>query len=73
MVACSPEKEKINLSGKWIGEISMQGKTMPFEMQIQEQEDGSFKAGIINGEEEIILDEIEKKKDSLISLYTFLT
>jgi thiol-disulfide isomerase/thioredoxin len=71
-LACSPEKEKINLSGKWIGEISMQGKTMPFEMQIQEQEDGSIKAGIINGEEEILLDEIEKKNDSLhIPLHIF--
>lgn len=70
--ACSPEKEKLELSGKWIGEISMQGKTMPFEMQIQEEEDGAITAIIINGKEEIMLDEIEKKNDSLhIPLHIF--
>jgi thiol-disulfide isomerase/thioredoxin len=70
--ACSPEKEKIDLSGKWIGEINMQGKTMPFEMQIQEEKDGNINAKIINGEEEIILDEMVKKNDSLhIPLHIF--
>ncbi len=72
LFACSPEKEKIDLSGKWIGEISMQGKTMPFEMQIQEEKEGSVKAEIINGEEEIVLDEIKKLNDSLhIPLHIF--
>ena len=72
IISCSPERKKIDLSGKWIGEISMQGKTMPFEMKIQEKEDGSVTATIINGEEEIILDEIEKQNDSLhILLHIF--
>ena len=44
-----PKKEKIDLSGKWIGEISMQSKTMPFEMQILEAEDSSITASIIKG------------------------
>jgi len=70
--ACSPEKEKINLSGNWIGEISMQDKTMPFEMQIQEAKNGEITATIVNGEEEIALDAIEKKNDSLfIPLHIF--
>jgi thiol-disulfide isomerase/thioredoxin len=72
LLACSPQQEKIVLSGKWIGEISMQGKTMPFEMKIQEEQEGNIKAKVINGEEEIILDEIEMKNDSLhIPLHIF--
>jgi len=70
--ACSPEKEKVNLSGNWIGEISMQDKTMPFEMQIQEAKNGEITATIVNGEEKIALDAIEKKNDSLfIPLHIF--
>jgi thiol-disulfide isomerase/thioredoxin len=72
LFACSPKQEKIELSGTWIGEISMQGKTMPFKMQIQEEQNGKIKASIINGEEEIELDEIEKRNDSLhIPLHIF--
>jgi thiol-disulfide isomerase/thioredoxin len=72
LFACSSKQEKAELSGKWIGKVSMQGKTMPFEMQIQEAEDGSVKASVINGEEEIMLDDIEKKNDSLhIPLHIF--
>ncbi|WNB17630.1 TlpA disulfide reductase family protein [Marivirga arenosa] len=71
-ISCSPEKEKINLSGNWIGEISMQGKTMPFEMEIQEKDSAKIIAYIINGEERIVLDEIEKQNDSLhITLHIF--
>ena len=72
LFSCSPENKKIDLSGKWIGEISLQGKTMPFEMQMQEANDGKITATIINGEEEILLDEIERKEDSLhIPLHIF--
>jgi thiol-disulfide isomerase/thioredoxin len=72
LLACSPQKEKIDLSGKWIGEINMQDKIMPFEMQLKEAQDGNITATIINGEEEIILDEIEKRNDSLhIPLHIF--
>jgi thiol-disulfide isomerase/thioredoxin len=72
LLSCSTQKEKIVLSGNWIGEISMQNRTMPFEMQIQEQQDGGISAMIINGTEEIILDEIVKRNDSLhIPLHIF--
>ncbi|SMG46907.1 Peroxiredoxin [Marivirga sericea] len=72
IVACSPSEEKIDLSGNWIGEISMQNKTMPFELRIKEVKDGNIKATIINGEEEIVLDEIVKRNDSLhIPLHIF--
>jgi len=72
LMACSPEKAKVELSGKWIGEISMQEKTMPFEMKIKESKDGTVTATIINAKEEIVLDEITKSKDSLhIPLHIF--
>ncbi|WKV12749.1 TlpA disulfide reductase family protein [Marivirga harenae] len=72
LLACSPQQEKIELSGGWIGEISMQGKTMPFEMKIQEEQEGDITATIINGEEKIILDEIARNNDSLhIPLHIF--
>lgn len=72
LLACSPSEKNADLSGKWIGEISMQDRVMPFEMQIQKAEDGSISAQIINGEEEIFLDEIKWNDDSLhILLHIF--
>ncbi|MBK6266972.1 TlpA family protein disulfide reductase [Marivirga sp. S37H4] len=70
--SCNVEKAKIVLDGLWIGEIAMQGKSMPFKMQINEEEDGKLTAVIINGKERIILDEIVRKDDSLhIPLHIF--
>lgn len=72
VIACNPEKQKIVLDGLWIGEISMQNKKTPFKMHLNENENGTITAQIINGEEEILLDDITRKNDSLhIPLHIF--
>ncbi len=72
VMACNPQKHKIVLDGVWIGKISMQNKETPFKMQIDESDEGKITAIIINGEEQIPLDEITREDDSLhIPLHVF--
>ncbi len=72
VIACNPEKQKIVLDGLWIGEISMQNKKTPFKMHLNENENGTIVGQIINGDEEILLDDITRKNDSLhIPLHIF--
>ncbi|GAA5039906.1 hypothetical protein GCM10011506_39740 [Marivirga lumbricoides] len=70
--SCNIDNKELVLDGLYIGEIAMQGKSTPFKMQIDEQEDGQIIATIINGEEQIVLNEIERNGDSLhIPLHVF--
>ena len=65
LMACSPQEQKIQLDGLWIGKVLMQGKEMPFKFLIEESDSGIVKATVINGAEKIVLDEITRKNDSL--------
>lgn len=72
MFSCNLDKKELVLEDTYIGEIAMQGKSTPFKMEIEEDENGQIIATIINGEERIVLNEIERNGDSLhIPLHVF--
>ena len=65
LFACKKETKPIELQeGIWRGVIEMQNQELPFNFEIIKK-DETYKAILINGEEEFHLDEVELKDDSL--------
>jgi thiol-disulfide isomerase/thioredoxin len=65
LAACSAKKNPTIPTGNWRGTISMQGTELPFNFSVDSTESG-YKASLINGDEEIKLDELLFQGDSLV-------
>ena len=70
--SCKNDVEKIQLKeGFWRAEIAMQERTLPFNFEIFKDSE-NYKAILINSKENIPLDEVEIKGDSvIITLHIF--
>lgn len=56
-------KEKVNLDGVWRAELYLQEDTLPFNFELKN--DSSITIKLLNAEEEILIDEIKIKGDSI--------
>lgn len=73
LISCKPEKEKQHLkTGLWRGLIEIQGKQLPFNFEVVNDQQGGHDIYILNAEEKLLLDEVEVSDDSVdIALHIF--
>jgi thiol-disulfide isomerase/thioredoxin len=72
--ACKPEAETQNRlkMGTWRAVVEIQGQQLPFNFEVSRDEKGGYDVHIINGEERLLLDEVEVRDDSVdIALHIF--
>ncbi len=71
VISCSTPETSVP-TGIWRAAITMQGKMLPFNLDIAKESDGSYVAHIHNGDERIRLDEVSVKGDSVnFTIHTF--
>jgi thiol-disulfide isomerase/thioredoxin len=61
---CSPKKQELQ-TGVWRGEITMQGKKLPFNFRIEKDSAGGYDVFLKNASEELLLDEVNFANDSI--------
>jgi thiol-disulfide isomerase/thioredoxin len=70
IISCTSKKVEMK-TGAWRGAISLQQQQLPFNFEIV-KEGEKYSANLINGEEKILLDEVEVNGDSLsMTLHIF--
>jgi peroxiredoxin len=71
MSACTPKEKKLK-PGTWRGVLHMANREVPFQMEVETRADGRPVAYLVNGQERILLDEIQVTGDSVkIPLHIF--
>ena len=70
LLSCSPVSEKKSatesIEGSWLGKIHTQGKEIPFTFTLSTTEDNELKMRLLNADEELVINNLQQKEDSLI-------
>lgn len=66
VISCKEEREPTLSEGIWLAELTvMDNQILPFNFELGKDQEGAYELEIYNAEEEILVDEIRMKNDSI--------